>query len=268
MGCRTLAGVPALLGLALLLGTVSARGEGAADEQMVFIPAGEFLMGTGAEEADRLAQEYDVHPSLFATEVPQRKVYVKAFWIDRYPVTNAQYQKFVDETGHRPPPAWHGATCPEGLEDHPVVTVNWHDAAAYARWAGKRLPTEEEWEKAARGTDGRVYPWGNQWVEGACLPDDGSSPQLGLRTTPVGLFSAGASPYGVMDLVGNVAEWTSSYSQPPNAERGWAWYVVKGAANAHSLRCFFRCAARQFSAHSSRWHVWLGFRCARDAAPG
>ncbi|HID22010.1 MAG TPA: hypothetical protein EYP14_06370, partial [Planctomycetaceae bacterium] len=158
--------------------------------QMVFIPAGEFLMGTTSEEVQRLAKQYDVHPSVFASETPRRMVYVKAFWIDRYPVTNGQYQKFVDATGHRPPPAWRGRTCPKGLEDHPVVTVNWHDAAAYARWAGKRLPTEEEWEKAARGTDGRLYPWGDEWIEGACWPDDGSSPQIGLRTMPVGACPA------------------------------------------------------------------------------
>jgi len=91
---------------------------------MVFIPADGFLMGTSPEEVQRLAKQYGAHPSVFASETPRRMVYVKAFWIDRYPVTNGQYQKFVDATGHRSPPAWRGRTFPKGLEAHPMVTVN------------------------------------------------------------------------------------------------------------------------------------------------
>lgn len=233
-------------------------------EGMVYIPAGEFLMGTSKEEARQLTEEYGVHPSLFAGETPQRRVYVKAFYIDRYPVTNAQYKEFIEATGHRPPPHWRGREYPPDQADVPVTYVNWHDANAYAQWAGKRLPTEEEWEKAARGPDGRRYPWGNEWDEEACWVDDGTSPQTPLPF-PIGCFPQGASPYGVMELVGNVAEWTSTSSQPPDPKRGWAWYVIKGAGNAHHLRFNFRCAARNFSAHTSRHHSWLGFRCAMDA---
>ncbi|HPP53845.1 MAG TPA: formylglycine-generating enzyme family protein, partial [Thermoguttaceae bacterium] len=131
--------------------------------QMVLIPAGEFLMGTSPEETESLAKQYGVHPTHFLTESPQRKVDVEAFAMDRFPVTNAQYKRFVDATGHRPPLYWEGRNFPDGMADHPVVWVNWHDADAYARWVGLRLPTEAEWEKAARGTDGRQYPWGNQW---------------------------------------------------------------------------------------------------------
>jgi len=233
-------------------------------EGMVYIPAGEFIMGAAPEEAQRLAEEYNIHPSLFASETPQRSIYVKAFYIDRYPVINAQYKQFIDATGHRSPPHWNGSEFPPGQDDYPVTQVNWNDANTYAQWAGKRLPTEEEWEKAARGSDGRRYPWGNEWDEEACWIDDGTSPQTPLPL-PAGCLLKGASPYEVMEMVGNVAQWCSTPSQPPNTNLGWAWYVVKGAGNAHRLRFNFRCSARNFSAHTSRHHSWLGFRCALDA---
>jgi len=233
---------------------------------MVYVPAGEFVMGTSEDEAKRLAEEHDVHPTLFLTEVPQRKVEVDGFFIDRFPVTNAQYKAFVDATRHRAPGNWQGRQYPEGKAAHPVTCIGWHGADAYARWAGLRLPTEAEWEKAARGTDGRTWPWGNEWSDEATCIGDPNSPQTRALTTPVGAFPAGASPFGVLDMAGNVAEWTSTPSQPPNAERRWAWYVVKGAGAAITERYNFRCAARNFSAHTSRWHTWLGFRCAKDAA--
>ncbi|HID05699.1 MAG TPA: hypothetical protein EYP10_00975, partial [Armatimonadetes bacterium] len=108
------------------------------------------------------------------------------------------------------------------------------------------------------------YPWGNEWSDEACWLDDLTSPQTPLPF-PIGCFPKGVSPYGVMELVGNVAEWTSTPSCPPDVKRGWAWYVIKGAGNAHHLRFNFRCSARNFSAHASRHHSWLGFRCAMDA---
>ena len=236
--------------------------------QMVLIPAGEFLMGTSPEEAESLAKQYGVHPTHFLTESPLRKVDVEAFAIDRFPVTNAQYKRFVDATGHRPPPYWQGRNFPEGMADHPVVWVNWHDADAYARWVGLRLPTEAEWEKAARGTDGRQYPWGNQWRPDAVRLEEPLQPRAQLLTHPVGAYPAGASAYGVLDLCGNVAEWTSTPSQEPDPERQWAWYVIKGAGPPLREPYNYRCAARNFSAHTSRMHPWLGFRCAGPAQLG
>jgi hypothetical protein len=188
---------------------------------------------------------------------------LKAFWIDRFPVTNAQYAEFVKATGHRSP--WGGPTFPQGTDDYAVVNVVWSDADAYARWAGKRLPTAEEWEKASRGTDGRLYPWGNEWDEAATRRRQPDSPFVKTFTLPVGCFPKGASPFGVMDLCGNVAEWTSTNAVPPDPARSWAWYVVKGASAAQSMTYHFRCASRAFSAHFSRSHSWLGFRCAKDA---
>jgi len=234
------------------------------DAPMVYIGPGKFIMGTSKEGAEALAKEHDVHPTLFMTEAPRRTVDLKGFLIDKYPVTNAQYKTFIDATKHRPPRGWQGHNFPKGEDDHPVTNMFWQDADAYAKWAGKRLPTAEEWEKAARGMDGRAYPWGNEWSDEATRTDDDASPQTRALTTPVGCFPKGASPYGVMDLCGNVAEWTGTPSCPSNPKRGWAWYVVKGAGGAHGFKGNFRCAAVDFSAHTSRAHSWLGFRCAMD----
>ena len=250
----------------VLLAAASLAWSGTDDAPMIYIPAGEFTMGTTRAEAAALAKGYNVHPSFFRTECPQREVSVKAFWIDAHPVTNAQFKRCVDAGKARPPANWGGKTYPTGAADHPVAAVNWQQAKAYADWVGKRLPTEAEWEKAARGTDGRVYPWGNEWDPQATRIDDGTSPQTRALTVPVGSFPKGKSPYGVLDMCGNVAEWTGTPTRKPNPQRPtWGWYAVKGAGAAHSLRGNFRCAARNFSAHNSRWHPWLGFRCAKDA---
>lgn len=258
----------ASLVLVVLYPFTAAAAEPKVKHDMVLIPAGEFTMGTSQQEARRLAEQYDVHPTLFLTETPQRKVRVEAFAIDRCPVTNAQYKRFIDAAGYHPPYNWNGREFPEGTAEHPVTCIGWRDADAYARWAGLRLPTEAEWEMAARGTDGRVYPWGNDWSDQATRTDDPKQPRTQPLTTPVGAFPAGASPFGVLDVCSNVAEWTSTPSQPPDAKNKWEWYVVKGAGAPIREHYNYRCAARNFSAHTSRWHAWLGFRCAGDASLG
>jgi iron(II)-dependent oxidoreductase len=155
----------------------------------VVIPAGPFVAGSDLERAD-------------VQDKPQHSVTLPAYRIDKYLVTNAQFARFVAATGHRPPLHWKSGKIPEGELLHPVTMVNWHDAAAYAKWAGKRLPYEMEWEKAARGTDGRRWPWGN-----------GMDPTR-LNTyynvgaaTKVDTYPRGASPYGVLDMAGNVNQW-------------------------------------------------------------
>ena len=155
----------------------------------VLIPASSFLMGTNSKNAD-------------AQNKPQHKVYLPAYRIDKYLVTNAQYARFVAATGHRPPLDWKDGRIPNGELLYPVTLVNWYDAAAYAHWAGKRLPTEAEWEKAARGTDGRRWPWGNA-MESSRLNTyfNVGSP------TKVDAYANGQSPYGVFDMAGNVNEW-------------------------------------------------------------
>jgi len=199
-------------------------------KEMVYIPAGEFLMG---EE--------------------KRPVYVAAFYIDRYPVTNAEYKRFVDATGYPCPPTWVHGTYPAGKDDHPVTQVNWDDATAYAKWAGKRLPSDEEWEKAARGTDGRIYPWGNEWDKERANTCETKS----FDTTPVGKFSPqGDSPYGVADMAGNVWEWVQgSGGKVLQPLRGGTWDSTHDTA---------ACTARMRYTPRRR-NDYIGFRCAMDA---
>lgn len=163
---------------------------------MVTIPGGDFTMGTNQRMAN-------------AGDKPRHQVSLPAFKIDKYPVTNAQYALFVAETGHRPPQNWDNGLIPRGKKLHPVTMIDWYDARDYAKWAGKRLPTEAEWEKAARGTDGRRWPWGNHMN-----PKFVNTYYNVGDTTPVTKYKDGASPFGVVDMAGNVSEWTSDDFTP------------------------------------------------------
>jgi serine/threonine-protein kinase len=156
---------------------------------MAYVSGGEFMMGS--DKGD----EY---------EKPAHKVTVKPFFMDIYEVTCEDYKKFIDATGHRAPPDWNKGNFPKGAARKPVTSVNWDDAVAYAKWAKKRLPTEEEWEFAARGTDGRIYPWGNEWKDGMANADKVNSGMV-----DVGIYK-GQSPFGIYDMIGNAWEWTSS----------------------------------------------------------
>jgi iron(II)-dependent oxidoreductase len=160
--------------------------------EMVVVPAGEFVMGTDSLKSD-------------SQNRPKHSVSIPSYKIDKYPVTNAEYALFVAETGHRPPIHWVHGKIPEGIELHPVTMITWYDASAYAEWAGKRLPTEAEWEKAARGSDGRRWPWGDH-MESSRL---NTYYNIG-STTEVGSYPQGASPYGVLDMAGNVQEWVAN----------------------------------------------------------
>jgi len=164
---------------------------------MVKIPEGIFLRGTESEPT-----------------------WVDGFHIDVFATTNADYARFCTATGHRPPAHWGGARCPRELYAHPVVEVSWHDANAYAAWAGKVLPSAKQWEKSARGTTGTTYPWGNQRTAAKC-----NVRETGIgATTPVSQFHSGVSPYGVYDLVGNIWEWCSTTSTKGRYElKGSAW---------------------------------------------
>jgi formylglycine-generating enzyme required for sulfatase activity len=254
---------------------------------MVSVAAGAFLMGRDRGRTD---------------ERPQHSVYLDAFEIDRYEVTNAQYRRFAEATGQSPPPYWQNGLYPLGQEDRPVVGVSWSEADAYCRWAGKRLPTEAEWEKACRGTDGRIYPWGNRWdlgrlnvdltrhlVAGAgneVLPwQDAwsllqSSPASRIRPSlqPIGSYPEGASPLGVFDASGNASEWVadwynwSGYENLPDRNPlvtvpPWN-HSVRGSAwydpaGARGwAQTMSRCSARN-SSHEIR-DPRMGFRCARS----
>jgi formylglycine-generating enzyme len=194
------------------------------DEQMVLIPAGPFIRGTDQGGFD---------------ERPPREIFLDAFAIDRYEVTNHQYAQFAAATGHRkagPPSRYAKNVGKMRGPNQPVVYVSWDDAQSYCRWKGKRLPTEAEWEKAMRGPDGRLWPWGNtEQPNGAnwARIDDGYD-----ATAPVGTFKLDASPYGVMDGAGNVMEWVEDWyaegyykdspeRNPPSPEHG-VYRVLRG----------------------------------------
>jgi ribose transport system permease protein len=220
---------------------------------MVEIPAGPFTMGsdTGAED-----------------EAPAHEVDVPAFEIDRFEVINADFAQFVAATGYQTDAEKEGRTkswrsTAEGKDNHPVVFVSWNDAVAYCEWAGKRLPTETEWEKAARGSDGRMYPWGNEWD-----PAKANVKDTGLRgTVAVGSFGAGASPGGVEDMAGNVWEWTADwYEAYPDSDYqsdyfGGRFRVLRGGGwfeTADFVRTSVRNANSETAANDD-----IGFRCAR-----
>ncbi len=174
--------------------------------------------------------------------------WVETFSIDVYPTTNADYYRFVRATGHRAPKHWPDGQCPNSIFDHPVVWVTWHDAAAYAQWAGKALPTSQQWEKAARGTKGRVYPWGDAPTAAKCnVLDSGIG-----HTTPVSRYQSGVSPYGVFDMCGNTWEWCATETEPGR-------YELKGSAFTSP---FTRSAPSLFNdASGTMCDNDTGFRC-------
>jgi toxoflavin biosynthesis protein ToxD len=180
------------------------------------VPAGSFLMGTPDNERSGLAKRYGGTRESYAEESPQHEVDLPAFAMMRVPVTNALYEQWVRLEGAAPPILWRDGAPPDNLRDHPVTDISWQDAAGFARWLAQltgtpwQLPTEAQWEKAARGTDGRQFPWGNTFDPELCnVRESGHG-----RTTAVGMFLDGASPYGILDLAGNVWEWTRSLQAP------------------------------------------------------
>ena len=225
--------------------------------QMIAVPAGSFHMGSPEGEGAK-------------NESPAHVVHLDAYMIDKYEVTNLQYKMFIDATHRREPYHWKGGTYPLGLANHPVVNVSWEDAAAYAEWVRKRLPTEAEWEKAARGTDRRPYPWGfvfhESYVNAKVSNESGT-------TCPADTYPMGASPYGIIDMVGNVSEWVGDYYEeryyihsstrnPAGPERG-KHRVIRGGAFNESSRRGVRCSAR-FFADPDAPRENIGFRCVKS----
>jgi len=245
-------------------------------EGMVKVPSGPFLMGTDQVDSQGRAEELGLVMPWFENEHPQHTVSLPTFYIDRTEVTNGAYAAFVAATKRRPPDHWRGRpTPPEGLERHPVTHVSWFDAQEYCKWAGgKRLPTEAEWEKAARGEHGRIYPWGNTF-------DYDLADVARGHTMPVGRFPKGDSPYGVHDMIGNVWEWTADWYQayPGNAyddgKFGERYRVLRGNSWAsighYPDRDVFmeivannsRASFRLFMAADGRLND-VGFRCAKS----
>lgn len=234
----------------------SAANEEPVPEEMVTIPAGPFVRGTMSGGFD---------------EQPQRTIHLDTFSIDRYEVTNHQYQQFVAATGHRkaaPPSRYAKSMGKMRSPNQPVVYVSWDDAVAYCRWKGKRLPTEAEWEKAMRGTDGRLWPWGNQEKpNGANWGRVQDGHDVSAR---VGTFPTDKSPYGVMDGAGNVMEWVADWYQeayykdspdkdPPSPEFG-IFRVMRGGGYT-TTGGDLRITSRSRMVPDFRDET-IGFRCA------
>ena len=241
----------------------------------VIIPQGAFIMGTDIEPFYGTALVNAEHAKL--DEAPMHIRFLKAYAIEQYPVTNAEYAAFVQATKHPPPTHWKNGQFTDEDADLPVVHVSWYDSNAYAKWAGKRLPTEAEWEKASRGPDGRIYPWGNTFV-----PDEPESTEtsqiLTTHLTPVGTRPATASPYGIGETIGNVWEWTAdwyqSYPDPKHKTsqqtdgkhktlRGGSWLEARDGTAERYFRCANRLhAPPDYNAKN------IGFRCVREIPPG
>ena len=229
--------------------------------QMILIPSDEFKMGSTDEDKDA-----------YHVEKPQHKVFLDAFWMDRTEITNAFYRKCVQANVCKSP----AAPSAEGTKNvftdaqydlYPVVSVSWEQAKAYCEWAGRRLPSEAEWEKAARGPDGNIYPWGKILPNAKLL--NFNDPKGGLKA--VGSYPAGASPYGILDMAGNVWEWVADwydgayYDDPPSENpkgpqtgqyrvfRGGAWYTT-----ATNVRAAYRGRTDPESSFNN-----LGFRCVK-----
>lgn len=230
-----------------------------AERELVLVPAGTFAMGSSS--------------------TGRRDVHIDAFYMDRVPVTNAQFAVFLEATQYRPTDAgakrflahWRNGKPAAGEERHPVVFVSWFDARAYATWAGQRLPTEAEWEKSARGTDARRYPWGR----GEPKATHANFGRARDGTTPVGSFPEGASPYGILDLAGNVWEWCEDtydeefYERGPNmnpklaaSSKGKSGHVMRGGSFMYDARALRTYARMAFDPHYR--FAEGGFRCARS----
>jgi iron(II)-dependent oxidoreductase len=246
-------------------------------EEMVRVPAGEFLMGSD-KKTDRLA---------YRSEIPQRRVYLDAFEIRKYEVTALEYLKFVLATNRSPQLDWRydGGNFQEVMANHPIMHITWYDADAYCKWAGQRLPTEAEWEKAARGVDGRLNPWGNQ-PAGLSRVNFGRTGLSGpVRDRPerllmyppiiaVDKYENSVSPYGLHQTMGNVAEWVADwYDQdyykaapdrnPKGPETG-TQKAFRGGGWIDSTTTM-RVAMRNGTDPNTKIN-WLGFRCARSVS--
>jgi formylglycine-generating enzyme required for sulfatase activity len=222
---------------------------------MALVPAGEFIMGSPGGAAD---------------EQPVHRVYVDAFFMDKYEVSVGQYAKFLEDTSLEAPPDWDIMNQPQH-QKRPVVNIDWADAVMYCKWAGKRLPTEAEWEKAARGTDGRIYPWGNEFPTRLHANFGKTEWNNHAALVPVGKLEDGKSPYGIYDMAGNAWEWVndwydanyykSSPSQNPSGPSSAELKVLRGGSWSDTPDDL-RSANPHIYEPAIRYHN-VGFRCVK-----
>jgi formylglycine-generating enzyme required for sulfatase activity len=271
------------------------------ESELLYITGGEFEMGISKEQADSLYNDFfppesEVNPSIFYNEVPNHKIRVAAFNVSKYEVTNREFKEFVDDggytkkelwkelltvelsinpvgwdrielfkdsTGATGPSTWVNGTYKEGKADHPVDGVSWFEAMAYCRWKHYRLPAEAEWEYSARGTDQRMFPWGNSFD---VINNWGA--RQAAETSPVGSIQEDKSPFGVLDLSRNVAEWVGDvYAPYPGSPLGQLekldeeYGVLRGGMYT-SIAYQMRTTARQRHSRMDRGRG-IGFRCAK-----
>ena len=236
-------------------------------EGMVYIPSGEFILGSDEIDSSGLAREFGAREKRFyENEKPYQKIFLEDFYIDKYEVTNESYKNFVEKTNHPLPRNWKDNTFEKGKKFHPINYVTWADASAYCKWAGKRLPTEFGWEKAARGPKGNRFPWGNEFDKNKANLDSN-------RTTPVGSMPGDKSFYGVFDMGGNVMEWTDSWYKPypgstmKNKNFGEKFKIARGGTGNVSGHYLLKTIFSR-STFRAYYRVDLdvrdiGFRCAK-----
>ncbi len=253
----------------------AAKGEAkepiSAPDDMVYIPAGACIMGSDKVDTDAMGLRFGSTP-YYLNEHPKRTVTLKAYYIDKYEVTNQQYSEFVEAMQGRvriPAPAyWENGIYAKDQSRFPVHTVHWYAASAYCRWRGKRLPTEAEWEKAARGIDGRDFPWGDEYS-----PDKANNQSNFGDVVAVGSYEEGKSPYGLYDMTGNVAEWVDAwYKAYPGGEShkdpkyGEHYKVIRGGGwggmGHYNLPLYYSTTHREKGIPTDAFRD-VGFRCAK-----
>lgn len=251
------------------------------ESDMVKIPAGSFIFGTNKRDANSEAISLGIPKPWYADEGPEQKIFLKTFYIDRYETTNRRYKLYIDDLNAIAPKDWIENNFADGKEDHPVINVSWYDAANFCEWAKKKLPTEKQWEKAARGETGNEYPWGNEFQKNFAnlAPKAGSKNSI----TAVGSYPNGATALGVHDLVGNVWEWVESNYDPYKGSTYQSKYFdlhlkvlrgqsakeighFPGASYLSALTKFSRSGHREF-ANADQPELDVGFRCASNEMP-
>ena len=239
-------------------------------KEMVLVPAGEFIMGTNKIDDENTHLKIGSVKPLFLDQRPTRKIFLDSYYIDKYEVTNEEYKKFVDSSSYDELPGhWKNGTYAEGTGRYPVTHVTWREALTYALWAQKSLPTETQWEKAARGVDGRIYPWGDHYEKGMSNMDIDGARDL----VEVGTYPRDISPYKAYDLGGNVMEWTMDWYQAypgstyKNPRYGKTLKVLRGNAFQKSGHYFLEAYRYSFSrteADPNDYFVNVGFRCLKQ----
>ena len=269
-GCRYFIGPIFLVYLLLMLS--GCQQEITQPDGMVRIAAGSFTMGSDKEDMEGVTAEFGLTKPLYADEHPAHTVTLPTYFMDHIEVTNDAYAAFINSTGARPPGQWVNGQPPEGRGRYPASGMNWYDADRYCQWDGKRLPTEAEWEKAARGPEGFQFPWGNEFDEKKANTGGSGLGDL----APGGSFPESRSPYGVDDMAGNLWEWTADWYQPyPGSNyqsdafgqkykvlRGGSW----GGAGHYALSYFYRSSHR-LNSEPEFGFPDAGFRCVKSAAP-